>query len=154
MQFICKIPLIDEALALIFMCQNDPGMCDEWDPNLGGNVVKVVPSHAIEAVQIPTEGNTLLPLELHASLSPFEGSYGDALRSDLSKRILGKFGGTPDWVQGEETPSCNLCAQPMSFVAQIEQGTDGRSEMNFGGGLAFLFGCASCHDQSKFLWQC
>ena len=31
-----------------------------------------------------------------------------------------KLGGTPDWVQNDETPSCPDCNQPMTFVAQID----------------------------------
>lgn len=36
MQFLAKIR-VDEELHQIFMCQNDPGMCDDWDANGGGN---------------------------------------------------------------------------------------------------------------------
>jgi uncharacterized protein YwqG len=31
-----------------------------------------------------------------------------------------KLGGEPDWIQGDETPVCAECNQPMSFVAQID----------------------------------
>ena len=37
-----------------------------------------------------------------------------------SQGLRTKLGGTPDWVQGDETPSCPDCKQPMSFVAQID----------------------------------
>jgi len=30
------VPALDHLL-LIFMCQNDPGICDEWEPFAGGN---------------------------------------------------------------------------------------------------------------------
>lgn len=31
-----------------------------------------------------------------------------------------KLGGAPDWIQGDETPECSECGEPMSFVAQID----------------------------------
>ncbi len=33
--------------------------------------------------------------------------------------IRTKLGGTPDWIQGDDTPECSSCGQPMTFVAQI-----------------------------------
>lgn len=32
----------DIGLELIYMCQNDPGMCDDWDANAGGNQVIII----------------------------------------------------------------------------------------------------------------
>jgi hypothetical protein len=32
-----------DHLLLIFVCQNDPGMCDEWEPFSGGNRAYLVP---------------------------------------------------------------------------------------------------------------
>jgi hypothetical protein len=137
------------------MCQNDPGMCDEWDPNLGGNVVKIVTTDSLESVPVPTQGNTLLPFEIKAVRMPFPGDYEQAIRSvELKNKVLGKIGDTPDWIQTDETPACNACGLPMHFVAQIEQSTGGQFEINFGGGLAYLFACPQCQDQAKFLWQC
>ncbi len=37
--------------------------------------------------------------------------------------ILGlrtKLGGKPDWIQGNETPECEDCGEPVYFVAQID----------------------------------
>ena len=31
-----------------------------------------------------------------------------------------KLGGKPDWIQGDETPDCDSCGEPMYFVAQID----------------------------------
>src|SRR6266536_2565370 len=47
MQFLVQllsedVPELDHLL-LIFMCQNDPGMCDEWEPFAGGNRAFLVP---------------------------------------------------------------------------------------------------------------
>ncbi|TKA10985.1 hypothetical protein FCI23_13535 [Actinacidiphila oryziradicis] len=58
------------------------------------------------------------------------------------------------WVQGDETPSCPLCARPMGFVARVEEGHDHRTAANFGGGgCGYAFVCASC-GQGAFRWQC
>lgn len=34
--------------------------------------------------------------------------------------LRSKLGGTPDWDQAEETPTCPECKEKMSFVAQID----------------------------------
>jgi hypothetical protein len=31
-----------------------------------------------------------------------------------------KLGGTPDWIQGDDTPQCDSCGEQMTFVAQID----------------------------------
>jgi hypothetical protein len=40
-----------------------------------------------------------------------------------------KLGGKPDWIQGDETPECPECGEPMYFVAQIDS-IEHRSEHN------------------------
>lgn len=39
MQFLGQIQASAGQLLLLFMCQNDPGSCEEWDPDQGGNRV-------------------------------------------------------------------------------------------------------------------
>jgi uncharacterized protein YwqG len=34
--------------------------------------------------------------------------------------IRTKLGGEPAWIQGDDTPQCSGCGQPMTFVAQID----------------------------------
>jgi hypothetical protein len=41
----------------------------------------------------------------------------------------------------------------MRFVAQLEQGPDSASEMNFGGGCAYVFDCGCGAHAAKMLWQ-
>jgi hypothetical protein len=42
----------------------------------------------------------------------------------------------------------------MPFVAQLEEGPDRRTAMNFGDtGNGYAFACAPC-GQALFLWQC
>ncbi len=43
----------------------------------------------------------------------------------------------------------------MRLAAQLEQGPDADTEMNFGGGgTAFVFSCPTHPEQARFLWQC
>lgn len=67
---------------------------------------------------------------------------------------MGFIGRAPDCLHADETPSCNSCAKKMGFVAQLDEGQDHRTGMNFGGGgCAYLFACDDC-DEAKILWQC
>src|SRR4051812_8084386 len=67
-----------------------------------------------------------------------------------------KLGGKPDWIQGEETPECPDCSEPMIFVAQVDS-IDGNAEANhlplntgktlfmFGdAGMIYVFYCYDC----------
>ncbi|MFF4498254.1 hypothetical protein [Streptomyces sp. NPDC001546] len=42
----------DHVMA-IFMCQNDPGMCDEWIPTASGNRALLYPSDALQPMAAP-----------------------------------------------------------------------------------------------------
>ncbi|MYV99109.1 hypothetical protein [Streptomyces sp. SID3343] len=37
----------------IFMCRNDPGMCDEWSPTAGGRPTLLFPSGALQPMPAP-----------------------------------------------------------------------------------------------------
>jgi hypothetical protein len=155
MQFVMQVTLTEKDIGLVFMCQNQPGLCDEWDPNAGGNVVRVVASDGVATIRPPGMGATMLPFQMNLDAVPFEGTYESALRdATLPRQILGKLGGTPDWIQADETPLCNACGSAMSFVGQFEQANDGKVEVNFGGGLAYMFHCGCPSASPKFLWQC
>ncbi|MFB7667409.1 DUF1963 domain-containing protein [Kitasatospora sp. NPDC056138] len=66
MQFLAQILLDDlgrhagqgavegRGVLALFMCQNDPGMCDEWDPQAGGNRALVFPATALQQIPVPT----------------------------------------------------------------------------------------------------
>ncbi|MDX6328614.1 MAG: hypothetical protein QOI83_997, partial [Streptomycetaceae bacterium] len=44
MQFLAQLPLDDgRGVLAVFVCQNDPGMCEDWDPVAGGNRALVFP---------------------------------------------------------------------------------------------------------------
>lgn len=152
----------DEMLLLLFMCANDPGMCDEWEPNGGGNSVIAVPATQLRLVQPPDEGETTRPTRYGAAIfDEADGDY-DAARSSWAsqnkvspREVLGQLGGSPSWIQGDETPGCDSCGNSMKFFAQLEQGPDWQTEMNFGGGgCAYVFRCTCDKLKAKFLWQC
>ena len=43
----------------------------------------------------------------------------------------------------------------MQMVAQLEEGPENRTGMNFGGrGSAYVFRCGCAHGSAKMLWQC
>lgn len=76
---------------------------------------------------------------------------------NAGKVVVGKLGGSPAWLQTDDTPACATCDSPMRLVAQLEEGPDEKSgtAMNFGGfGLAFLFARTCGHPGPTFLWQC
>ena len=167
MQFLAQLPLDslseasghnDQAL-LLFQCQNDPGMCDEWDPDAGGNAALLVANAERSVLPVPA-GETLLPGESRLRRVAYvvdqenesdDDRYREALEAPRSS-VVGKLGGLPVWIQGDETPSCE-CGALMSFVAQIEY--TGGGGINFGdAGAGYAFVCPSCRNRAKFLWQC
>lgn len=182
MQFLAQVLLDDlgrhtghgaaegrDVLAL-FMCQNDPGMCEEWDPQAGGNRALLFPTAALQPIPVPTldvdEDDDQEPILLGAvSAVSYEvpstaADYGQACKDWASRPgrthldVLGQLGGRPAWLQNDETPACPACAREMPLVVQLEEGRDHATAMNFGGrGEAYAFACEPCA-QAVFLWQC
>ncbi|MBK9054865.1 MAG: hypothetical protein IPL78_29355 [Chloroflexi bacterium] len=73
-----------------------------------------------------------------------------------------KLGGSPDWIQHDETPSCPTCGWPMVFVAQIDSidyNAVSKNELSrqvymFGDvGMIYVFFCFSC-GQTTSIFQC
>jgi rubredoxin len=138
MCFVAHLP-VDDGAVEVFMCQNDPGMCDDWDAESGGNRAVLVHGD-LRPVAPPEEGETLLDTvtALRPVATPIEGE------------VPGRRGGTPDWWQLDETPACPACGRRMPFVAQLEEGGDA---LNFGGGgRGYVFTCPPC-GTAAFLWQ-
>lgn len=160
MQFLGKIN-DGESVYLIFMCQNEPGDCEEWEAESGANKVIRFRPNSLRVIEAPEDGKTVRGTEYGCRQLVFKDlSYGDARanwseKKNISPRqVLGQLGGTPDFLQGDEIPQCSRCGKEMAFVAQLETGPEYQTEMNFGGGCAYLFKCDVCDDQAKFLWQC
>lgn len=143
-------PNISRTPLLVFQCQNEPGLCEEWEADSGGN--KVV---AIENVELePQPGAKALvfqPCDISdekLQSSDETDSYFDLATQSNYEYLVGKALGEPIWYQAEETPDC--CQQKMTFVAQIDECED----LNFGGsGVGYIFECTKCQG-CKFLTQC
>jgi hypothetical protein len=162
MQFLGQVRIPEEPkLVLLFMCQNEPGLCGEWEPDGGGNRAIVVSTHGLAEVQPPGGGVTVREARYGArEVASSLGSYDEA-RDAWSKEpgrrgrdVLGQILGTPGWVQADETPTCGACGKAMRFLAQLEQGPDSKAEMNFGGGCAYVFDCPCSQHSARLLWQC
>ena len=165
MQFLAQIFLEDLGLAewrgmlSIFMCGNDPGLCDEWDAAGGGNQALLLPSGQLFPAEVPDGPATGLG-EVSAVRYVLADSDYDKSRRDWAERegrpgadVLGQLGGEPSWLQADETPACRQCAEPMTFLIQLEQGHRHKTAANFGGGTAYGFACKPC-GTAAFLWQC
>ena len=167
MQFLGQLrsarPASEESdLLLLFMCQNDPGLCEDWDANAGGNAVVAVLADDLQPAEAPSEGAVLRDTCYGAAVLPFAADDYEAARTGWAeangrstREVLGQIGGESAWVQQDETPNCDLCGQPMTLAAQLEQGPDAKTEMNFGGGgCAYVFRCRCDAGSAKMLWQC
>jgi len=179
MQFLAQIRLADTGVAsltgrdqllLVFQCQNDPGMCDEWEPDAGGNAAVIVPASDLVPLSPPAlsakerKGDVGGPTTLETAQTIRATDYDDSRQSEydddayveaLQKKgaaVVGKLGGRPVWVQGDETPKCS-CGRKMVLVAQLECSAGGG--INFGdAGSGYAFACPRCKGKAKFLWQC
>jgi uncharacterized protein YwqG len=155
MGFIAQIPLQtplsfsdNYQMAYIFICIAGEGTCSTWAPNEGANAVIL---QAGEGTFIESEGQPDYPDYAIALQPEAETAEGE------DKKLTGKLGGTPDWIQGDEFQMCPHCERPMQFVAQVDFYLDGEYELPFGdSGMGYTFLCPdSCTPQSAvFLWQC
>ncbi|WP_406091562.1 hypothetical protein [Streptomyces sp. NBC_01013] len=143
MQFLAHLPL-DTGVLSVFFCQNDPGMCDDWDATAGANRAHLFFGDLTPAT-VPADGETLLgavtALRLHPADEPTQ------------EPVLGRLGGEPEWLQDDEFPDCPGCAGRMTFAAELEEGHDFATSANFGGGgRGYVFHCPPC-SEAAFLWQ-
>jgi hypothetical protein len=119
-------------------------MCGDWDTTAGANRAFVFRGQ-LSVATVPAEGETLLiavtALHLHPADTP------------TTEPVLGRLGGEPDWIQGDETPACRSCAARMTFTAELGEGSDFATSANFsGGGRGYVFHCHPC-SEAAFLWQ-
>jgi hypothetical protein len=145
MQFLAHLPL-DTGTISVFYCQNDPGMCDEWDAASGGTRAYFF-SNPLRPAAVPAEGKTLLGATMGLRLQCEE--------TPTRELIMGQVGGDPGWLQNDETPLCPECTSPMAFAAELQEGHDfATAAANFGGsGRGYVFRCDHCMT-AAFLWQC
>lgn len=168
MQFLAQLRVPGEAgapdrLLLLYMCQNDPGACNEWDPDSGANLVQVhdLPQ-TFSAMSPPADSGPTLRASVNGAIvEAVSAADYDSARDrwpvehgKSPREVLGQLSGAPSWLQGDETPVCTACQSRMRFVAQLEEGPDHETAMNFGGGCAYVFDCACGSATGKLLWQC
>ncbi|HEY4251644.1 MAG TPA: hypothetical protein VGM87_10600 [Roseomonas sp.] len=161
MQFLGQLRRPGSArLHLVFMCQNDPGLCSEWAADDGGNAVLCAGTSDLVLADPPGEGDVVRATRHGARIEQVQASGYGAAREDWAQRhsgrrreVLGQIGGEAEWLQGDATPSCDHCKKPMRFLAQLETGPDHRTEMNFAGGCGYVFECDCPGGSAKFLWQ-
>jgi hypothetical protein len=162
-------PASGRGVLALFMCQNDPGMCDEWDPRAGGNRALLCRADVLRPIPVPAPDEheddqeaillgavSTLTYETLSTTADYDQAHEEWTgRTDRRPEdVLGRLGGRPAWIQNDETPTCTACAQPMPLVVQLEEGRDHTTAMNFGGcGMAYAFACEPCA-QAVFLWQC
>ncbi|MGW3632157.1 hypothetical protein ACWD7F_18670 [Streptomyces sp. NPDC005122] len=96
MQFLAHLPVAD-GVAAVFFCQNDPGMCDDWDAASGAHRAFLF-TDGLAPVVVPAEGGTRLgavtALRPHPAGEPTEHP------------ALGQLSGEPKWLQDDKTPAC------------------------------------------------
>lgn len=166
MQFLGQIQAATEnnsstELLLLFMCQNEPGLCDEWDADGGGNKVVPVATNDLMLLQPPPSGETTRATRYGAKVIEQQAADYETARNTWAstngigrREVLGQLAGTPAWIQNDEVPICDSCSKPMHFVAQLEEGPDSKTAMNFGGGgCAYVFQCICSSRNAKMLWQ-
>jgi hypothetical protein len=169
MQFIAQIVLDDLApdeeselggtMLSVFMCQNDPGMCADWDATSGGNEAMLFPAADLSVAIVPEDGVTTLGVTYKIDYATVAADGYDDAREEWAEssgrpieEVLGQLGGAPEWIQNDETPTCGTCGKPMTFVAQFEEGPDHQYSINFGSGCGYAFACGTCRD-AAFCWQ-
>lgn len=134
----------DIGLELIFICQHTPGLCDEWEPDGGGNRVVVLEGENLESFTHDSHKTVIRETNYACKIIEVKANdYEDAIeKSGVEPRdVLGKLFGEAEWLQGDETPNCNCCNKKMRFVSLLEEGPNFDTAMNFGGGIGYLFDC-------------
>ncbi|MGI8415250.1 MAG: hypothetical protein ACR2P2_03385 [Nakamurella sp.] len=145
---------VDDRLLTVFQCENNPGMCADWEPFAGGNAAVLV-TGATVGQRAPGGVKCYPPIRVGVRqlAAPYEALAETGNQSDATvfAESVGQFGGTPYWIQADETPDCPSCsAGPMRFVAQFDPGPH---EFNFGDyGTAYAFDCPTCNS-AAWLWQ-
>ncbi|WP_151770745.1 hypothetical protein [Streptomyces abyssomicinicus] len=172
LQFFAHLPVEDGVLS-VFVCQNDPGACENWDAYSGANRVYLFPREELQPVAVPETGLTLLPvtsairtqvvtpdLEEHDDDDDVVPDPYDLARSGWKlepgdrfgkqREVLGSLGGSPSYLEDDRVPACPSCTGTMDFAAHLEEGISAQTAMNLGGQLGYVFVCRACR-QGAFL---
>lgn len=86
-------------------------------------------------MEIPEEKLTR-PDQAERDYFPLAGVEG----KDYGKR--NKLGGSPDWLQGDDTPVCPSCGKRMTFYGQLDSIND--RIMIDDAGMIYVFYCFDC----------
>ena len=90
--------------------------------------------------------------EIRLALAPESDAARAAIGFEWAGPGIGtrsKLGGTPDWLQGSQVPSCS-CDQPMSFYGQLD--SIGDSICLADCGMIYVFVCFDCFE-SRAVFQ-
>jgi hypothetical protein len=60
-----------------------------------------------------------------------------------------KLGGTPDWLQGPDVPSCDHCRGPMTFYGQLDSVGDRMCLADCG--IVYVFVCIDCFSSKSLI---
>lgn len=166
MQFLAQFPVPHKfggqgGLLYVFMCGFDDEACSIWESDSGANKAFCGPVTNLKLITVPT-GRFATTREIchgatieHTKIATYEyAKYKWGKPASNWRQVLGQMGHTPSWIQGDEFPPCDKCGKPMRYVAQLEEGPDSKTAMNFGGGCGYVFDCACDDHIAKFLWQC
>ncbi|MFJ5546306.1 hypothetical protein [Streptomyces sp. NPDC093225] len=149
----------------LFACQNRLGECEDWNASSGGNLALLLPARGLRRIARPrgrsVDIEKLFLGATHAAEPHVaaEADYDSACAAWAAQtgrprnHVLGQLGGTPAWLQYDQTPLCPSCAAPMRLAVQLQEGPDPITAMNFGTGRAYAFTCIPC-GEAAFLWQC
>ena len=153
--------------ALVFMCENNPGMCQSWEPASGANAVlllrelsSIAPAGEAEypPFQIVWVEHPEFTVDPNERPEGSDEAVADAeWNAFVDKFGWNKRGGYPVWVQNPEEPLCPTCGGPTEFIAQFYSMLTANLMVNFGDvGVGYLFLCEKrCSDRGgAFLWQC
>ncbi len=157
LQFLAHLP-VGAGVLSVFICANDPGLCEEWDAFEGGNRAFLFPAAGLAPAEVPDGGETLLGAVSAIRVEVVEEEAYDDARDAYARRVgrgrtvLGSLGGEPGWYYPDQWPSCPDCERRMDFAAHLEEGHEEETAANFGGGLGYVLVCAPC-SRAVFLTQ-
>ncbi|MFH9613148.1 hypothetical protein ACH4MM_05170 [Streptomyces pratensis] len=168
LQFFAHLPVEDGVLS-VFLCQNDPGACEFWDPGSSANRVHLFPREELRPVAVPVAGLTLLPvtsaIRIHVvTIDPEDALEEEGIEPDAydlarsgwklepgerfgkQREVLGSLGGSPSYLEDDRLPVCPSCTGTMEFAAHLEEGMTWETAMNLGGQLGYVFVCTPCRE--------